>query len=97
MARGRFGLSSPRMTSIGTQGPLSVFVPREIKPQEQRVALTPDLCVELVQAGSPVAVQAGAGRFAGHTDDDYRSASPIEYVRPGFPPTPFCFPMTAMK
>ena len=62
------------MTPTGNPRPLSVFVPREIKPQEQRVALTPDLCVELVRAGSSVAVETGAGHFAGHADDDYRSA-----------------------
>jgi alanine dehydrogenase len=74
------------MTSVGTPPPLSVFVPREIKPQEQRVALTPDLCLELVQAGSPVAVQTGAGRFAGHSDEDYRSAGAeiVEHAATGF-------------
>lgn len=62
------------MTFHRDKRPLSVFVPREIKPQEQRVALTPDLCLELVQAGSAVAIEAGAGRFAGHSDEDYRIA-----------------------
>jgi alanine dehydrogenase len=62
------------MTFHRDKRPLSVFVPREIKPQEQRVALTPDLCLELVQAGSAVAIETGAGRFAGHSDEDYRIA-----------------------
>src|SRR5690242_7402707 len=62
------------MTFHRDKRPLSVFVPREIKPQEQRVALTPDLCLELVQAGSAVAIEAGAGRFAGHSDEAYRIA-----------------------
>jgi len=80
-------LESP-MSTTPSRPPrgLSVFVPREIKPQEQRVALTPDLCVELVRAGSPVSVQAGAGRFAGFTDGDYGAAgaSIVETAAAGF-------------
>lgn len=65
------------MTFPRNKRPLSVFVPREIKPQEQRVAVTPDLCGELAQAGSSVLVEAGAGRFAGYSDEDYRLAGAV--------------------
>ena len=40
---------------------LVVGVPREIKDNEKRVALTPDGVVELVHGGHEVLVQAGAG------------------------------------
>jgi len=66
--------SQPIMTVVHPTRPLSVFVPREIKPQEHRVAVTPDLCGELVRAGSRVTLETGAGFHAGHPDDDYRSA-----------------------
>ena len=42
-------------------GPLVVGVPREIKDNERRVALTPDGVGELRHDGHRVLVQAGAG------------------------------------
>lgn len=55
-------LASP-MASIG--------VPKEIKRDEQRVALTPDGVRELVSQGMEVRVEQGAGVGAGISDDDY--------------------------
>jgi alanine dehydrogenase len=50
----------------------TVGVPTEIKPDEYRVAITPDGVVELRHHGVDVLVQAGAGVGASIPDDDYR-------------------------
>ncbi len=47
--------------------------PREIKPQEFRVGITPAAANEAIAAGHKVIVEAGAGTGAGFTDDDYRA------------------------
>jgi alanine dehydrogenase len=54
--------------------PLLVGVPTEVKPDEYRVALTPDGVRELHGHGVDVLVQAGAGAGAGIPDDGYRRA-----------------------
>lgn len=51
-----------------------VGVPREVKPDEHRVALTPDGVRELEQHGIEVLVEAGAGAGADFPDDDYARA-----------------------
>lgn len=48
--------------------------PKEIKPQEFRVGLTPAAAQEVVLAGHQVIVETGAGQGAGFSDDDYRAA-----------------------
>jgi alanine dehydrogenase len=48
-----------------------IGVPAETKPDEHRVALSPAGARELVIEGHSVCVQRGAGRWAGHDDDDY--------------------------
>ncbi len=53
---------------------LTVAVPTEIKPDERRVALTPDGVRELGAHDVDVVVQAGAGEGAGIDDDTYRAA-----------------------
>jgi alanine dehydrogenase len=52
----------------------SIGVPREIKPDEQRVALTPDAVRELVSHGLVVRVEQGAGSGAGISDDAFARA-----------------------
>jgi alanine dehydrogenase len=52
----------------------SVGVPREIKRDERRVALTPDGARELVSQGIEVCVETGAGLGAGISDDDFANA-----------------------
>jgi alanine dehydrogenase len=52
----------------------SIGVPREIKRDERRVALTPDGVSELVAQGMEVRVQAGAGLGAGISDDSFAAA-----------------------
>jgi alanine dehydrogenase len=55
--------------------PISVVgVPREVKPDEHRVALTPDGVRELEQHGVEVLVEVGAGLDSDFPDDDYARA-----------------------
>ncbi len=51
-----------------------VGCPKEIKPSENRVALTPGGCLELVRRGHNVIVQSTAGEASGFTDEDYIDA-----------------------
>ncbi len=50
---------------------MRVGVPKEIKPDEYRVGLTPNAVREYVAHGHEVLVQTGAGEGAGYADDDY--------------------------
>ncbi|MCW8451126.1 alanine dehydrogenase [Legionella quinlivanii] len=51
-----------------------VGVPKEIKPQENRVGLVPASVREITRVGSTVFVEKGAGLGIGITDDQYRAA-----------------------
>ena len=53
---------------------MRIAVPQETAPGERRVALVPESCKKLVQAGYEVSVEAGAGGAAGVTDAAYREA-----------------------
>lgn len=53
---------------------MRIGVPTETAPLERRVALVPESCKKLIQAGYEVAVQAGAGAAAGYADAAYREA-----------------------
>ncbi|MFF3570569.1 alanine dehydrogenase [Nocardia jiangxiensis] len=53
---------------------MRIGVPREIKPQETRVALTPAGAGELRRYGHEVLVEAGAGVESGFSDVEYRDA-----------------------
>ena len=55
-------------------GSMKIGVPKEIKDNEYRVALTPGSVETLVRAGHEVPVQSGAGEGSGFTDDEYRSS-----------------------
>jgi len=57
-----------------TTPPLVVGVPRELKTEEHRVALTPDGVRELLHHGIDVLVEARAGVDSSIPDDDYRRA-----------------------
>ena len=48
--------------------------PKEIKPQEFRVGMTPNAAQEAVNHGHDVLIQAGAGAGAGFEDADYTAA-----------------------
>jgi len=53
---------------------MSVGVPREIKAQEYRVALTPSGSSELVKAGHTVFIETQAGLGSGFSDQEYSNA-----------------------
>ena len=44
---------------------MRIGVPRETAPGERRVALVPESCKKLKQAGYEIAVESGAGATAG--------------------------------
>ena len=51
-----------------------VGVPKEIKAQENRVAITPAGVDSFVKAGHPVYIEKGAGLGSGFTDEEYTAA-----------------------
>lgn len=51
-----------------------VGVPKEIKPQENRVGLVPASVREIIRAGSTVLVEKGAGQGIGISDEHYKLA-----------------------
>src|SRR5437870_3688618 len=51
-----------------------VGVPREIAPDETRVALTPETVGKLTKAGFEIVVEAGAGTSSGYEDAAYTAA-----------------------
>ncbi len=53
---------------------MKIGVPKEIKPNENRVGMIPSGVMELVRAGHEVVVQSGAGKGSNFSDDDYRAA-----------------------
>ena len=53
---------------------LTVGVPREVKDEEHRVAITPDGVSELTHRSVPVLIEHDAGAHSGISDDDYRAA-----------------------
>ena len=50
-----------------------IGVPKEIKNNENRVALTPSGVMELVRRGHKVYVQSTAGENSGFKDSDYEA------------------------
>ncbi len=54
-----------------------VGVPREIKPGENRVAITPTGVHELAEAGHRILVETGAGEGSTIHDDEYRGAGAV--------------------
>jgi len=56
---------------------MRIAVPKESAPGERRVALVPESCKKLVQAGYEVAVEADSGADAGYPDDAYRDSGAV--------------------
>ena len=54
---------------------MRIGIPTEIKPNEGRVALTPQAAAELVKHGHEVYLETGAGIASGYPDADYQAAS----------------------
>ncbi len=52
---------------------MKIGVPKEIKPSESRVALTPQGALELTNRGHNVFVESNAGVNSGYSDEDYKS------------------------
>ncbi len=48
-----------------------IGIPKEIKPQENRVGLTAQSVKSLVKEGHEVIVESGAGNGSGFLDEDY--------------------------
>ncbi|HEU4681776.1 MAG TPA: hypothetical protein VFS51_08525, partial [Gemmatimonadales bacterium] len=53
---------------------MRIGVPKETSPGERRVALVPESCKKLIQAGYTVSLETGAGESAGFSDAVYRDA-----------------------
>src|SRR5436190_1454507 len=53
---------------------MRVGVPKEVKPDEYRVAMMPVGAELLTKAGHEVTIEAGAGAASGFSDDDYVKA-----------------------
>ena len=53
---------------------MRIAVLKETAPREQRVALVPESCKKLVQAGYEIGIERGAGVAAGALDEAYASA-----------------------
>jgi alanine dehydrogenase len=79
---------------------MNIGIPKETRPHERRVALSPAGVKALVQAGAAVWVERGAGAEAGFSDADYEQAGATvvynrseafgrgELVATVYPPTP---------
>ncbi|MBK8004634.1 MAG: Re/Si-specific NAD(P)(+) transhydrogenase subunit alpha [Gemmatimonadetes bacterium] len=52
---------------------MRIAVPKETAPRERRVALVPETCKKLGQAGYTIAIESGAGLPAGFADDAYKA------------------------
>lgn len=59
--------------------PMKIGVPKEVHPEECRVAVTPSTAEQLQKLGFRVAIEAGAGEKAHFSDDAYREAG-VEVV-----------------
>ncbi len=69
------GQAEANVTELeGQRKAMRIGIPREIKPIEGRVALTPDACRVLSNAGHQVIVEHNAGALSGYPDDQYIAA-----------------------
>lgn len=51
-----------------------IGVPKEIKPEENRIAIVPGGVETLVHKGHKVLIEKGAGNGSGFSDDEYKKA-----------------------
>lgn len=58
---------------------MRIGIPKEIEEGEKRVALTPDVAVQLKELGFTLAIETNAGKEASFDDDQYREAG-VEIV-----------------
>ena len=59
-----------------------IGIPKEIKNNENRVAITPAGVLSLVHAGHTVMIESTAGMGSGFTDSDYEAAGAVIYPTP---------------
>ena len=52
---------------------MQIGIPKEILPEEKRVAATPETVRKYIDMGFDVAVEASAGEGISISDDDYKS------------------------
>ena len=50
---------------------MRIGIPKEIKPEEGRISLTPYACSQLIDAGHEVFVERAAGLLSGYSDAQY--------------------------
>ena len=62
---------------------MNIGVPKEIKEEEKRVAITPAGVNALVSAGHKVCVEKNAGAGSGITDEQYKNAGATIVPGPG--------------
>jgi alanine dehydrogenase len=65
-------MKSPFIITLG--GNMIIGIPKEIKKEEYRVAVTPAGVSELKRSGHTVLIETDAGKGSGFSDDDYLSA-----------------------
>mgnify|MGYP000010561201 CR=1 FL=1 len=53
---------------------MHIGIPREVRALEGRIALIPEACAQLVDAGHSVSVEQGAGVLSGYCDADFIAA-----------------------
>src|SRR6185312_11433125 len=56
---------------------MRIAVPKETALGERRVALVPESCKKLIQAGYEIAIESGAGEAAGFSDASYRELGAV--------------------
>ncbi|MBW4618318.1 MAG: Re/Si-specific NAD(P)(+) transhydrogenase subunit alpha [Cyanosarcina radialis HA8281-LM2] len=59
--------------SVSTQKPSKIGIPKEIYPDERRVAATPETVKTLQKLGFEVLIESGAGAAASYLDDAYKA------------------------
>jgi NAD(P) transhydrogenase subunit alpha len=62
---------------------MRIAVPRETASGERRVALVPETCRKLMQAGYEISIESGAGEAAGFADQVYRDLGVVTQPEPG--------------
>jgi alanine dehydrogenase len=68
------GVAHNRAITFPGRNPMKIGCPKEIKPQEYRVGLTPNAAREAVAHGHTVMIETNAGTGAGFADADYLAA-----------------------
>lgn len=62
-------------TAAQNQKPKKIGVPKEIYPNECRVAVTPDTAKKLQKLGFEILIETGAGKAANFSDEAYIEAN----------------------